>query len=356
MTSADWGNGSNNRIHRNRIVKITLYSDNTIALDLKCIVENVSRLAPDLTVVLGRAPFRLASDVVSVPESYRKLSKEILRESANSDLVILFTEQPYDNNFFWEGVENKSIISFSAWDHLTKIPRNNGAVFFLCAVLMQEHDIGLRHDENTGCINDFWMDKTAVDLGMRSGTVCAKCLAQFRKAGNQAHAGILGQVQTILSDISTASRTELDVCDFWRMRKADGQFDVFLCHNSQEKDAVREMNVKLQASRIKTWFDEEQLPPGRMWQELLEEQIQQIKTAAVFVGQSGLGPWQDIELRAFLSEFVRRRCPVIPVILPKCVSVPQLPLFLKQFTWVDFRKSKPEPFGQLLWGITGKRP
>ncbi|MCX6908625.1 MAG: toll/interleukin-1 receptor domain-containing protein [Verrucomicrobia bacterium] len=336
-------------------MKITLYSDKTLDLDLQCIADNVSRLAPDLTVVTGRAPFRLTTDVVSSPDSYKRLSKEILTESANSDLVILFTEHPYDNNYFWEGVGNKSIISFWAWEHLTTISRNNGAVFFLCAILMHEHDIGVRHDDNTGCINDFWMDKTGVDLGMRSGSVCPTCLSQFRSDGNQAHAGILAQLQTLLNDISAASRTDLDICDYWRMRAADGHFDVFLCHNSHDKDAVRDMNAKLQGRKIKTWFDEEQLPPGRMWQELLEEQIQQIKTAAIFVGESGLGPWQDVELRAFLTEFVKRRCPVIPVILAQCTTVPQLPLFLKQFTWVDFRKPKPNPFGQLLWGITGKR-
>ena len=94
-------------------------------------------------------------------------------------------------------------------------------------------------------------------------------------------------------------------------------------------------------------LDEEQLPPGHLWQELLEEQIARIKCAAVFVGKSGVGPCQDIELRAFLTQFMNRRCPVIPVILAECVKVPRLPFFLSQFTWVDFRKSTPDPFGQL---------
>jgi len=336
-------------------MKVTTYGERSLAIDLDCIAESVPKLAPDLTVVKGATSFRIGQPVVSFPDSYDQLAPALLRECAGSDYVALFTECPYDNNYFWEGLGNKAIISLWGWEHLTDLPANNGAVFFLCAMVLQGLDIGVRHDDRTGCINDLWMDKTSVDLGMKSGLVCSECLDHFREHGNSAYGGVLEQIKTVLNDLSTASRTDMDICDYWRMRVAEEQFDVFLCHNSQDKDAVRSMNAKLREAGIRTWFDEEQLPPGRLWQELLEDQIAQIKTAAVFVGQSGLGPWQDIELRAFLGEFVKRRCPVIPIILEDCASVPRLPLFLRQFTWVDFRKPMPDPFGQLLWGIRGHK-
>jgi hypothetical protein len=44
------------------------------------------------------------------------------------------------------------------------------------------------------------------------------------------------------------------------------------------------------------------------------------------------------------------------VILPDCEKPPELPLFLKGMTWVDFRKKDPNPLQQLIWGITNKRP
>jgi hypothetical protein len=34
----------------------------------------------------------------------------------------------------------------------------------------------------------------------------------------------------------------------------------------------------------------------------------------VVVGDSGIGPWQDIELRGFISVFANRRCRIIPVL------------------------------------------
>jgi hypothetical protein len=75
----------------------------------------------------------------------------------------------------------------------------------------------------------------------------------------------------------------------------------------------------------------------------------------VFVGHQGIGPWQELEIEAFLREFVRRGCPVIPVLLPNAVEKPILPVFLKGMTWVDFRVSEPDPILQLIWGIKGKK-
>jgi|GEM_PF-1430498 len=343
---------------------IKLYCDDTLDLDLDSIAENVSRIAPTVKVSTGRVLFRLEGSFVSLPKSYEELSRDIRDESVDSDWVLLFTRLPYDNNYFWIESASQSIISFAGWERLTAIPENNGAVFFLCSVLAQALDIGVRHDANTGCLNDFWMDKTGIDLGMRTGALCAVCLGDYGKRGNRDYAPLLDDIRRILTDVAAASRDERDICDYWPTRlssqpreRTDGDtFDVFMCHSSDDKPFVREMNSRLRSAGVRTWFDEDELPPGRLWQELLEDQISQISTAAIFVGPSGLGPWQNAELRAFLSEFVRRRCPVMPVILADCPSVPALPLFLSQFTWVDFRRGTPDPFSQLIWGITGERP
>ena len=134
------------------------------------------------------------------------------------------------------------------------------------------------------------------------------------------------------------------------------QFDVFLCHNSQDKPEVIQIAEKLQQEGLKPWLDVWELPPGQSWQERIEEQIKDIRSAAVFVGSSGLGPWQEREIRAFLVEFVARKCPVIPVLLADAPQKPDIPIFLKINTWVDFRKSEPNPMSQLIWGITGKKP
>ena len=335
---------------------VCIYCDDTIDLRLEEIVPNLNRLAPSLHFVEGNTEFLLPDLVVSAPQSYRQIDKAIDKETSDADEVLLFTAKPYDNNFFWESSEKKVIVSLSGWEHLTNLSHNNGTVYFACAILVRGLDMGDVHKKNTGCINDFWWDKTGVNIGMRSAYVCPRCRQKFRKHATPQRETILHEIEAILNDLSAASRSNMDICDFWALHKEDQIFDVFLCHNSQDKEAIREMNDRLKKSGINTWFDEERLPPGQLWQDMLEEQIAQISTAAVFVGKSGIGPWQHMEIRAFLQEFVRRRCPIIPVILSDCTNVPQLPLFLSQLTWVDFRKTTPDPYKQLLWGITGKKP
>ncbi len=139
-------------------------------------------------------------------------------------------------------------------------------------------------------------------------------------------------------------------------KRKRGQFDVFLCHNSIDKPAVKAIAHRLKENGILPWLDVWELPPGQPWQPLLEMQIEAIHSAAVFVGSAGVAPWQENEMRGFLEEFRNRDMPVIPVLLPGSPSVPRLPLFLRQMTWVDFRSEDPDPLQLLVWGITGERP
>ncbi len=132
-------------------------------------------------------------------------------------------------------------------------------------------------------------------------------------------------------------------------------FHVFLIHNSQDKPIVRDLAQALKLYDLRVWLDEEQLMPGRIWQENLETIIQTTQTAAVLIGEGGLGPWENPEMRACLSEFVKRKLPVIPVLLPgHTPAEPKLPLFLQSFTWVDLRDGLTDPgLEKLVWGITG---
>lgn len=134
-----------------------------------------------------------------------------------------------------------------------------------------------------------------------------------------------------------------------------GDFDVFLCYNSEDMPEVKVIGRRLREEGILPWLDEWELRPGQYWQTELEKQIKRIKAVAVFVGPDGFGPWQDLERQAFLRQFVKRQCPIIPVVLPGCANPPELPVFLEGMMWVDFRKPEPDPLEQLVWGITGEK-
>ena len=134
------------------------------------------------------------------------------------------------------------------------------------------------------------------------------------------------------------------------------QFHVFLCYNSKDESEVRGIAIQLREKGIKPWFDKWELRPGLPWQDALQKQIGQINAAAVFVGKDGVGPWQNMELNAYIRKFISKGCPVIPVLLGDASQKPTLPVFLEGMQYVDFREPETNPMEQLLWGITGENP
>jgi hypothetical protein len=114
-------------------------------------------------------------------------------------------------------------------------------------------------------------------------------------------------------------------------------FDVFLCHNSRDKTVVRELADALEQRGLRSWLDERVQIPGRFWQLEVEAALETVRAVAVLVGPDGQGPWQQAELQAALLLGAERGLAVIPVLLPGVPFEVQLPLFLRNRTWVDFR-------------------
>jgi hypothetical protein len=56
-----------------------------------------------------------------------------------------------------------------------------------------------------------------------------------------------------------------------------------------------------------------------------------------------------------LQQLAKRGRPIIPVILEGRKGKPRLPGFLDMWQVVDMRQPDPDPFEQLVWGITGQR-
>ncbi len=134
-------------------------------------------------------------------------------------------------------------------------------------------------------------------------------------------------------------------------------FDVFLSHNSSDKAAVGELGKALKARGLRVWLAQWEIAPGRPWQVAMEQIIRTTRSAAVLVGRDGLGPWKDRAMRVCLSQFVDRGLPVIPVLMRGVPKKPELPRFLREFTWVDLRRGlTQETLDRLEWGVTGVKP
>jgi hypothetical protein len=136
------------------------------------------------------------------------------------------------------------------------------------------------------------------------------------------------------------------------------EFDVFMAHHSTDKQFVRTVGELLRRHDIYPWIDEEQIQPGRWFQDGIQSAIHTVRTAAVFYGRDGLGPWQRGEVRAFVNRCLVNDTPVIPILLPGVPEIVEELLFLRQLQAVRFvgdafdRKA----LEKLIWGITSVRP
>jgi GTPase SAR1 family protein len=135
-----------------------------------------------------------------------------------------------------------------------------------------------------------------------------------------------------------------------------GDFDVFLSYNSRDREQVTVIAERLKERGLLPWLDLWEIPPGVRWQPVLQQLLRSIPAAAVFIGPSGPGPWQDIEVEKLLQRFVKSRRPLVPVVLEGREGKPRLPGFLDLWQVVDMRRPTPDPFEQLVWGITGEKP
>ncbi|NWF59896.1 MAG: toll/interleukin-1 receptor domain-containing protein [Fischerella sp.] len=111
------------------------------------------------------------------------------------------------------------------------------------------------------------------------------------------------------------------------------EFDVFLAHNSEDKPQVRAIAQKLRQRGLNPWLDEEQIRPGRSFQDEIQQVIPKVKSAAIFIGLKGLGKWQMMELRSFTSLLVEANIPVIPVLLPGVNKIPEDLRFFSELNW-----------------------
>jgi GTPase SAR1 family protein len=132
-------------------------------------------------------------------------------------------------------------------------------------------------------------------------------------------------------------------------------YDVFLCYNSKDREHVKAIGERLKERGILPWLDIWEIRPGTQWQKELQKRLKSIRSAAVFIGPTGPGPWQNLEMELLLQQIAKRNRPLIPVILAGRKGNPRLPAFFGLWHAVDMREPDPDPLDQLVWGIVGKR-
>lgn len=140
-----------------------------------------------------------------------------------------------------------------------------------------------------------------------------------------------------------------------RGKIATRDYDVFISYNSQDRVEARALAARLRDRGLLPWLDEWEIRPGDLWQKSLENSLDSVGSVAVLIGSSGVGPWQDLEQMVAVKGFVDSGRRVIPIILESYSGDREYPDVLNLFHHVDFRQATPDPFEQLIWGVTGER-
>lgn len=135
-------------------------------------------------------------------------------------------------------------------------------------------------------------------------------------------------------------------------------WDVFLCHNGEDKLAVLTLSRTLEAHGLQCWLDRHTLKPGTEWTDFVESEAKRIRAMVVIYGPHGISAGQQFEIDNLIPEMRSRAAPVIPVVLATHpVGSPNLSKpFTPNTIFVDLRNETPDEIDKLVWAINGRNP
>lgn len=206
-------------------MRVTLWKDREIPIDISGIARELEQLTRHIEFAAPGEDLTLATPI-KWPNSYESLPEAFLDHVQDDYMALIFTERPYDNNYFFQGWRNLVVVSLFGWDFLTNLSKSNGIVLFIAELLELDVDSSVRHQGITGCLNDFKGDKRAVDAGMRYAGLCPSCLQRIRRLKlDRRQKQILADLRPILRDLRDASMWEQDLIEYWSERAAIGAAD-----------------------------------------------------------------------------------------------------------------------------------
>jgi len=123
-------------------------------------------------------------------------------------------------------------------------------------------------------------------------------------------------------------------------------FDIFLSHNSPDKDKVRKLAERLTERGLRIWFDDWQITPANRFNFRIYRGLEISRTLLFCMSPTALSSeWVKFELSTFLgSDPNNEQGRFIPLLLSDC----EIPDFLKGFTFIDYREESSEALDELV--------
>ncbi len=126
------------------------------------------------------------------------------------------------------------------------------------------------------------------------------------------------------------------------IKKLDRSQRVFLSYSSDTKEYARLITERLRQYGVKVWVDEEQLKPGAMWKDEIEQAINNSDKIIIIFGK----PTNSLSYELKLAKEKSLR--VIPVVVENA----ELPQDVKDITYIDFRSNTEEGLRRLTEAVS----
>lgn len=119
---------------------------------------------------------------------------------------------------------------------------------------------------------------------------------------------------------------------------------VFISYSRHDTAFVDKFSADLRKHGLQVWIDRESIAPGKQWQEQIELGLKGASVLIFVVSQNSLkSRWMTHELEAYSAEGKK----IVPVIIED-IEATQLPAFIANIQWADFRRSYKEGLEKLL--------
>ena len=124
------------------------------------------------------------------------------------------------------------------------------------------------------------------------------------------------------------------------------KYDVFLSHNSKDKDLVRAMAQRLQVSGLKVWFDEWSIKPGDDIYLKVENGLEYSRILILCLSTNAINSdWVKLERStAIFRDPTNSNRRFIPVLIEEC----ELPDTIKRYRHIDHRNASDFSFKEIL--------
>lgn len=122
--------------------------------------------------------------------------------------------------------------------------------------------------------------------------------------------------------------------------------DIFISYSGKDREFVARLARDLATLRVKVWWDRGEMKVGDSLNRKIEEGIAASKWLAIVLSPNSVSsPWVKKELTAaYVKELERQDVYILPILYQEC----DIPLFLKDKVYADFRKSYRQGLDALL--------